>query len=813
MKYIKFIFTVVLSSIVLYYGNNTLQVGNLSIPSIAKFLDPISGFWKNAENASTYSDETLIIEGITSEVEIVYDSRKVAHIFAENIEDALFAQGYVEAQDRLWQMDFGSKSGAGRISEVVGASALNYDKERRRLGIPKAAKRAAEGWKKFPVEYAMLENYAHGVNEYINSLQPGEYPLEFKLSSYSPEQWSPYKSALIAKSMAYILCSREDDMESSNMLNYLGRETFDFLYPEINPKQAAIIPAEKKWSFSHELADPDSLSKSIDNIIYHNHLEKPEKGIGSNNWAVSGDKSASGNPLLCNDPHLGLSLPSVWMEIHIHTPEFSAYGASIPGIPGIMSGFNENVAWGVTNVGQDLLDWYKIEWSNEEHTEYYLDGKVEKVEFQIEEIKLKSGEVVYDTIKNTFWGPIVYENAVKKPHDLAMRWIAHDAPDRSELSTFVNLMRAKNYTDYDQALAPYISPAQNFAFASNEGDIAIIVNGKFPEKVKEEGRFVRKGNQSKFEWDTYIERDEIPRIKNPIRGFVASANQHSAAPDYPHYYDGSFEDYRSRSIRDILSEAENMDADFMKKMQFNSYSVKAQDVLPLMLNVVGERGELSDKQRNLFNILANWDYHYKGTEKAPTLFELWFNKMYWTCWDEFVALKDSFDVLYPESWKTIALIESEPDHLYFDIQETKNIRENARDIIWSSFENAIEEFDKLELRNESEWSVYRPVNIYHLSRLKEFSVFDIRTDGHSNTINANKGTFGPSWRMIVELGDKVKAYGVYPGGQSGNPGSPYYSNMIDSWAKGEYYEIDFIQSPDELGNKALYKQKLQPGER
>lgn len=759
-----------------------------SLPAMGSLLSPYTGFWQQAEPTAQPASLSISFPELSETVTVVMDDRLVPHIFAANIEDAAFVQGYLAATYRLWQMDISVRATVGRLAEVLGENLLERDRLQRRKGLLWAAERAVAGWKNYPEEWAVLEAYTAGANKYINNLTPAQYPLEFKLLGYKPEPWTPLNSAIFSKSMAETLSSRNRDLPASNMLAWLGEEQFDFLFPEWNPKQSPVIPASVEWNFEPvtegmEKAAPASLP--IGQSHPYRTFPLPPESVGSNNWAVAGSKTASGNPILCNDPHLNLTLPAIWYEIQLHTPEFNAYGVSLPGIPGIIIGFNNSVAWGVTNVGQDVLDWYTIDWADEQKESYYLDGQAVPVDKLVEVIHIRGrAEPVLDTVRYTQWGPVVYESSDSEYRDLAMRWIAHDKPGNKSfgaLGTYLRLLRAESYKDYYEALKAYENPGQNFVFASRDGDIAITVNGKFPIKNKEQGRFIQNGSSIQNAWDGFIPYEQLPRVQNPERGFVSSANQHSTAPDYPYYYNGGFDDYRGRYINRRLDSLEEATVEDMKALQLENYSIKAEEGVPVLLSLV-DSAEQALLSHPSVELLRQWDYRFDADSKAAVLFQRWLEVAYRNTFDEFYAQIDSMEVLFPESWRFLELLAQHPEHAIFDQDSTDQI-EMASDIITASLEEA------LASATQQSWSEYQQGIVPHLGRIDAFSQPLPGVGGYADAPNAFKGSNGPSWRMIVELGDEVEAYGVYPGGQSGNPGSPFYKNMIKSWSNGQYNQL------------------------
>ncbi|MFK8100894.1 MAG: penicillin acylase family protein, partial [Saprospiraceae bacterium] len=667
------------------------------------------------------------------------------------------------------------------------------------------AQNAVKGWRKSGNYMPMIEAYVAGVNSYINSLEPKDYPVEFKLIGYEPEEWTVLKTAIFIKAMAESLCSRENDLESLKALNAFGRETFDFIYPEYFPKEDPIIPASVKWEFEPTPVEIPAAIVPAEQIgaLPYEQNPKPPAFLGSNNWAVSGAKTASGNPILCNDPHLRLTLPAIWYEVQINTPDLNVYGVSLPGIPGVIIGFNENIAWGMTNVGQDLLDWYQIEWVDEKKDKYRLDGKAVPVRYVFEEYRVKGQATVIDTVKYTQWGPIVHENDQRLDQDLAMRWVAHDVPLADELSVFYYLNKSKNYDDYSEALASYNTPPQNIVFASKSGDIALRLMGKFPLKHQEQGRFVQLGNTTENAWHGFIPREQNPKVKNPARGFVASANQRSTDKSYPYYYNGGFEDFRGRILNQKLREMDSITVADMMALQNDNYGLDAEEMLPLLLAQL-EPAQLDKSGKVAYQTLAAWDYKYQKDQAAPILFKLWYDAFYELTWDEVISRGSRKEMLYPEDWRTIALLRDHPTHALFDQKNTPE-KEDAQAIVTASFQQMLLSVAAWKAEGKSlTWQSYKRFSINHLARLPAFSHQNLAVSGHKTTLNANNNGAGPSWRMIVELGSEIKAYGVYPGGQSGDPGSPYFDNMIERWVDGEYYPLHFLQRAEDLKEELLY---------
>ncbi len=793
--------------IALFSWHNPFQI---PLPPIGDFFNPFTGFWQNAESIALPPVQTLHFSTLKKEVTIILDDRLVPHVFAENPEDAFFAQGYLHAQYRLWQMDIAVRSVGGRLSEVLGERTLERDQIQRRKGIITAAENALLAWERSPEEAAFINAYVAGVNAYIQSLRPKHYPLEFKLLNYAPEEWTALKCALFFKSMAETLCSGNDDLEATNAKAFWGADTFDFLYPEQNPKQSPIIPAKVPWNFEPIAIPQDTSIERIGALIRHRSIPKPPPFIGSNNWAVSGKKTASGYPILCNDPHLNLTMPSIWFEIQLSTPQFNAYGVSFPSIPGIIIGFNNNIAWGVTNVGQDVLDWYKITWADDKKEKYLLDGGMVRITEKEESIIVRGkAHPVIEKVKYTVWGPIVYESAESPYQDMAMHWVASIETEEKahyDLGTFVKLMGATNYEDYSKALEGFDSPAQNFVFAAKDGDIALKVNGKFPIKRPGQGRFVQEGSYSSNKWYGFIPRTQIPQVRNPERGFVASANQRSTAPDYPYYYNGSFDDYRGRYINRRLEQMNHITPEDMMALQNDNFSIKAEEGLSALLQLLDKEG-LTDWGKQLLDALQQWNYRFEKDAKAPLVFDEWFNKAYLLTFDELTVFQDSIEMLYPESWRFIELLTQHAAHPVFDKKNTPAI-ETAAQIVTMAFDSVAVELKELYPEGNFTWGKHKASTIRHLGQIGGLGIDFLDIGGYGDAPNAIKKAHGPSWRMVVALGKEIKAWGVYPGGQSGNPGSKYYDTAVAQWANGKYYELFFMKNAVDRSQGILSEVKM-----
>lgn len=823
MKWFKFLLALAATLALIWRLQTPIPLGDKNIPAPGDFLNPFSGFWRNAEPLSGPAalDGELNLHGLKGKVQVAYDDLLIPHIFAENTEDAVRVQGYVTASQRLWQMDLTTRKAAGRLSEVLGERTLKLDRLMRRRGMVFAAEKAVKSFQRSPEMVRYMNAFTEGVNAYVDQLDEADYPLEFKLLGYKPEPWSVLKTALVVESMADVLCAGNSDLEATKTLGIFGQDTFNMLYPEWNPKQTPIVPDFGQWAdLNKKLGVKTPENKERPHARRGNgdigadfdpEYNKPDPYIvGSNNWAVSGLLTRSKAPLLANDPHLNLTLPSIWFQLQIHSPEINAHGVSLPGIPGIIGGFNENSAWGITNVGHDVSDWYSIQWADDARTRYVLDGQEKPVEFRYETIVIKGREKpLMDTVRYTNWGPIVYDydpdHALK---NCSLRWIAHDEPDPELVNFALGLNGGKNYDNYRSAIRHFDSPAQNIVFATKSGDIAITVQGRLPVRKPQQGRFIQDGSKSENGWSGFIDLADVPALKNPERGFVYSANQHSTPPSYPYYYTGNFDDYRGRHLHERLSVLRDASIDSMKSIQLDNFSRKAADALPVMLRLL-DRTQLDATGQKALQALESWNYRYEADQSAPSYFEVWLDSCYNRTFDEIIALQKTHkQILYPEMWRFIELMETDSSNFIFDIQNTPD-RETARQVVNIAFKEMSNSFAANPAK-ATDWAHFRGFDIKHLALLEPFSRMNLLVGGDKNALNAISRTNGPSWRLIAELSNPVRAIGVYPGGQSGNPGSRYYDNLVEPWLKGEYFELLLLGSADDKNPRIQHRQTFLP---
>ncbi|WP_428330532.1 penicillin acylase family protein [Mucilaginibacter sp.] len=802
MKFVKAFFSLAITIVMIW----ALETKFGDIPAIGVFLNPSTGFWQNAESKNILPAEHLKLSGLIGKVTVKYDENRIPHIFAENDHDLYYAQGYITARDRLWQMDIQTRSASGRLAEIIGPKALDIDRYHRRMGMVYGAEKGLKGMMANPATALMANAYTDGVNTYIHQLAPKDYPLEFKLLDYAPEDWKPINCIFLLKLMSETLAGGSDQFAMTNNLKQFGAKDVNDLFPDYPFNESPIIPVGTKWDFK-PLPIPKPSASYLAQMTENIQTKEIKPGIGSNNWAISGSKSASGYPILANDPHLNLTFPSIWYQMQLSSPTVNVNGVSLPGAPCIIIGYNQKVSWGVTNVDADVLNWYQVKFKDNTKSEYWYNNQWNKVKKRIEVINIRGQKSISDTVLYTHHGPVVYETIGKKPKSGienipvgdALRWIAHD--ESNDIYCFYLLNRSKNYADYRNALTHFTAPAQNFIFASNDKDIAITPNGKFPLKYKEQGKYILDGSDTANDWHGWIPAGQNPTVKNPPRGFVSSANQSSTDPTYPYYINWRYEQYyRGKRINDRLSVMQKATVDSMRIMQSDNYSILAQDVLPTLLKYL-DPSKMDETQLKAFNLIKKWDKHYDANSIGASIFDSWWYNFYKLVWDDKFKVKGIY-LKYPSYDRTEKLLLTEPASKWYDNTYTP-VKETATDIVNHAFYNAVDDLTRKHGQpgQKWQWGQVKETYINHLANLQGFGTGNFAAGGRGGVINALRENDGPSWRMVVQMGPTVKGYGIFPGGESGNPGSFYYRDMFQTWKDGKLNEMLFLNSAAENSNR------------
>lgn len=786
------------------------------LPPLGQLLDPVHGAWGAVSTIEHPREYTTAVPGLGAQVDIRYDARGVPHIFATSEDDLFRALGYVVARDRLFQLEVQARAGAGTLTELVGAIAAPADSEPRHLGLPRAAERLWASWSDTSLTKRFSFAYAAGVNAWIDGLTPENLPVEYKLLGRSPARWQGINALHLGSRMAWTLSYFHEEQERLAAEALVGRPAAHAIFPSATPVQEPIQPNGQFAARVDTSAIPapgtaDSAMVAL--LRWLPRETRPDDDdamariFASNNWAVAPSRSATGKALLAGDPHLELTLPSIWFEVHLVIPgRIDIHGVSIVGTPGVQIGFNRHVAWSVTNTGADVLDFYRETVDDHQRpARYLLDDVWKDIELREEVYRDQVGTIIRtDTVRFTHRGPLRRMG----PDWISMRWTALEPNDI--VRAFWNAEQQTTAPAFLDAMAEhFFVPAQNAIVADRSGNIAIRSTGHYPIRPDNgDGQVIRDGSVSASDWQGFWPVAEYPQALNPAQGYLASANQQPIDPGtQPRYlgYDGAFDPWRAAQINRLLRSDSVVTVDDMRSFQVHPGSVRADQFAPRFLAASQQRlaaGGASASLRGADSVLRAWDRRYTRDNTGSALFERSMQELVRRTWDELVPGKEKNRVATPSSAMLLRLL-TDSVSAWWDDRRTVGRREGRDDILVASLEAA---FDSVVARAGAPtaetwaWSQLGQAAAGHLLRMRGFSRGSLAIQGGPGTLNPSSGgRFGSSWRMVVELGDTIKALGVYPGGQSGNPASPRYDDRLARWQEGTLQEV---YSPSSLGAMA-----------
>jgi penicillin G amidase len=736
------------------------------------------------------------ITGLDGEVEIVRDRAGVPHIFATTDHDAFMALGYVHAQDRLWQMEMNRRIGAGRLSEILGDATLDVDKFQRTMGYY----RAAEG------DYAVLSErsrmaldaYAAGVNAWID--EGHTLPPEFLLLGAKPEPWRPVDSLVWEKMMSWDLGGDyEMELLRLQLGQALGPERAAQLLPPYPEEALNILPQE---AFSIASADLLRFDRSLQFDFGLGGRE-----IGSNNWVVSGSRTTTGMPMLADDPHLGASIPSIWYLAEIQGDQIHSIGATFPGLPAIVIGHNERVAWGVTNVGPDTQDLFIERINPANPNQYEVDGTWEDMTV-VEEAIVVAGEdePLRWAARSTRHGPLI-SDATTTGAPLALRWVALE-PGDTTMDAFMGMNYAADWEQFVDALRLYVSPSQNIVYADVGGNIGYYAPGRIPIRVDgQNGMLPVPGWDSSAEWTGYIPFDSLPHTFNPPAGFVATANNRVVGVDYPYLISNDWAPpYRAQRITQLIEEmsrGDKISLNDMAAMQGDRMSAQVPELLPFLLSTQ----PADERQQQAMAFLQDWHGELALDSVAATIYEAWmlhlersmfaddlrgglFEEMSTRANPTFLS-----DVLGDETLRTAWC----DDVLTVGVESCEQTARVALDA-------ALDDLSARAGDNMAEWRWDKIHNTQYPHRpfsevdyLKPLFHRTIGNGGDRYTVNAAPVNLGtpydqthvPGYRHLVDLADLQYSQFIQTTGQSGNVLSSHYDDLIRLHRDVEYIPMAF----------------------
>jgi penicillin amidase len=782
------------------------------LPPIGPLLDPYHGVWGVARSANWPISGTATIAALTDSVVVVYDDRAVPHIFSSTVADAQRALGYVVARDRLFQLELQARATAGRLTEWVGSAALELDRSSRRLAL---AATAEEEYRTLVAENVPVVNalkaFAEGVNAWIDHLDPGDYPIEYRLLNARPERWRPVYSLYLLKRMSLTLSFSRHDRQFPALADLVGTEAARALITRNNPIQEPIVPngaGEPRYDFDRlppaqprrttaRAMIPGGPSQSSG----HEAMAEVEFPLGSNNWAVAPARSANGSALLAGDPHLGLTLPSIWYEAHqVVRDTLDSYGATLIGTPAIIVGFNQHVAWTFTNNSADVVDYYRETVDSIPAPKAtLLDGEWRPVQRRIEEYRDQRQRLIRsDTLLRCHRGPLLRD----EEGWLSLRWTALEPSRTSQAIIDMNL--AHDVHQWLRATEGFDVPSQNGLVADREGNIAIRSLGRVPVRPTDY-QFIWDGRTSASDWRGDYPIEQLPSAINPARGFLASANQQPVDPRVDSTYWGRRwpTPWRALRIMDQLRRDSAVTVETMRQWQTDPGSARADYFMPYLLSAARHatgNWTMDSAAVRAAGLLKGWDGRYTVENESAVLFEAVMSEVEARLWDE---LRDESGsrVFYPAE-ATVAQLMADASSPWWDDRSTEQ-QERRDDIIHASLVSGLDA--TLNRYGEPSgggwrWDRVRRFTIPHILRLPGLDAAGVVNRGGPSTLSpmGMRGTHGASWRMVVDLGSPIRAWTTYAGGQSGNPASRFYRDRLSNWSAGTLQPVSIPGTPEDL---------------
>jgi penicillin amidase len=791
--------------------------------------------WTATRRSMPVIQGELTLPGLHGSVDVFRDAYGVPNIYASDEHDLFMAQGYIHAQDRFWQMDFWRHVGAGRLAEMFGASEVDTDKFLRTMGWERVSQQELDQID--PDTLTILQAYADGVNAYLADHKGTSLSLEYGIlkllsPSYQPAPWSPINTLTWAKAMAWDLGGNMDgEIERALLLKTLSADQVDQLYPPYPSDHPTIVkdygsagvqtPAVQTASVRQAAPALDKLSGQVRHL--NALLGGGLPGIGSNNWVIGGQRTQTGQPLLANDPHLGIQLPSIWYQIGLHcrtvdaSCRYDAGGFSFAGAPGVIIGHNDHIAWGLTNVGPDVQDLFIEKINPDNPDQYELNGKWQDMTLVHETIQVSGGQDVDLTVRYTRHGPIVSttygklenftDNAgitLPEPYALALQWTALQ-PTRV-FAAVLEYDRATDWDSFRQALRDFAVPSQNFVFADTQGNIGYQMPGQVPIRADGDGWLPAPGWTTDYDWTGMIPFDQLPSAFNPADGYIATANNPVAGSDYPNFISRDWDyGYRAARIVQMIEAKPKLSAQDIQSIQGDNLDAGAAITLPYLLKLQFDDPLMTQA----LDSLKTWNQQDSlDSEPAATYNLFWHQLILSTFSDELP------DGPLPDGSRAFAVFSQlmdSPDSTWWDDHTTDAV-ETRDDILRSAFTQAIDQGRSAMGTDLSrwEWGSLHTATFRNQS-LGESGVGPIEAlfnrgpfavNGGTSIVNAtawkvDKGfevTSLPSMRIINDLSNWDNTLWIQTSGQSGHAFNAHYIDQADLWRQIQYFPMAWSEA-------------------
>ncbi|MPZ88450.1 MAG: penicillin acylase family protein [Nitriliruptorales bacterium] len=811
-----------------WYWSRGLALGLLAVLLTLTLVAAALAVWSVRRPFPQLEGE-VTLPGLDAPVEVYRDELGIPSLFASTSRDLFRAQGYIHAQDRFWQMDVWRHIGAGRTAELLGPGGLESDRFLRTLGWERIARE----------ELALMDDetrdilraYAAGVNAYIAERSAAELSLEYsvlrlQLPSYTPPPWEPVHTLTFLKLMAWDLRSNlEEELQRGILSSTLSASQLADLYPPYPQDAPRILGAEVPADFEAGEADPNpaqaALGRVVDQLAAVEDFTGPRPdGIGSNSWVVSGAHTETGLPLLANDPHLSIEMPSTWYQVGLHcverTPECrdEVAGFSFAGVPGVIIGHNDRIAWGFTNLAPDVMDLYVERVNPENPDQYEVDGDWADMEVEEQTLKAADGTIQTMRVRATRHGPIISDvfdplGAYQPPQDvgarepfvIALRWTALD-PGRT-IDAVPALNRARDWDQFREAASRFEVPAQNLVYADADGNIGYQAPGRIPVRASGDGRLPVPGWSGEYDWTGFVPFEELPSELNPERGWIVTANNPIAGPDYPHLLTTDWDyGYRAQRIGQLLAEAGGgLTVDGMGAIQMDARDGSADWLVPALLAVDSPDPDVRLAQ----DLLRDWNGQASADSAAAAVYGVtWRHVLAGTFGDQ---MPDSVQPGGGSRWfEVVRRLLEEPDSAWWDEAGTSGA-EGRDDALSAAMRTAIAELTDRLGQDPGEWrwgDLHRAT--FRNGTLGEsgLGVIERRfnrgpypVSGGSSIVNATgwnaslgyEVTAVPSMRMVADLADLDRSRTIHTTGQSGHAYHEHYQDMIEHWRSGELHPM------------------------
>ena len=735
------------------------------------------------------SEGRITIAGLEYPVTVTRDEWGIPHIRAESERDLYLAVGFVHAQDRLWQLEMNRRVGQGRLAEILGENALPIDRFMRTLGIDRRSKAGVSHLSAGARE--LLEAYAAGINAFLEE-RSGPLPPEFQLLWHSPEPWRIAHSLVMPRLMALDLSKNwRDEALRARLAGKLGPHQLADLFP--GQPEDAPITLDDSWK---------KASAPLERVL---RAAEPFRtpGLGSNIWAIGAGASASGHAMLASDPHLRLRAPSVWYLARLETPEFDVTGATMPAMPFVIIGRNDDIAWGFTNSGADVQDLFIEEISADSPGHYRVGDGVEPFETRRERIDVRGGDPVFLDVRESRHGPILSDVTSRLPAGehaaVALRWTALEEDDRTIEAGFA-LARAYDWPTFLDALSLFQSPPQNAAYADRQGFIGLALAGRVPMRRSGDGSRPVQGRQGRHDWQGFIPLDEMPRMFDPPTGRLVNANNRIIGEEYPHLLTRDWDPaMRARRLEALLMDTAKVDLERMLTAQNDIHSTLADDFLPLLLETEG----FDERSADILQRMSAWDRRMERDSIAALVFARWYRDLVQAIF---------LDELGKELFLAYRGIRSDAmrhvigeARAWCDDITTGERRETCADMAADAFRSALDNLGTSfgEDHQDWRWEDAAPVVIAHqpMGQIPVIGrLFDIVTskggDASSPDVAHHDGSSpfatisAASMRMVVDWSEPDRLRIVASTGQSGHPASAHYADMTRLWSEGEHISLD-----------------------